>query len=560
MYQPFTRLTRGMGVLALLSAGALSVPGYGQAWTSTATKGLGSALVNAAPIGALPGSTQLHIAVALQLKNRSALANYVKSIQDPTNALFGDSLTVDQFAASYAPTASQVQQVSSYLSSFGLTNIQAEPNSLFVTADGTAAQIGSAFHTNITQFQQNGRIVYGNFTDAQVPASLNGIVLAVLGLTNAAVMTTPIHTQSAAVSTPAVHFYAPPNFWTVYDVGATPTGSKTTIAIFAEGDLTQVITDLRVAETENSLPQVPVEVIQVGLASTDTAGQDEWDLDTQMSTGMAGTVKHLLLYAATSMSDSDIALMFNKFVSQNTAKAGSASFGLCETFAYLDGSMLADDQVFLEAAAQGQTVFASTGDSGSACGAVGEANGVPLSGAAGMVEYPASSPYVIAVGGTTLVTDANYNYLAELGWDAGGGGVSAWEISPFWQTAVLPTTAAGKALPDVSLDADLVSGAITYIDCQPGTAASACENEVGGTSLSSPLWLGVWARLESAHKNKLGFAGPSLYRMYQMPPATYPGFHDIVGGCNGFFCAIPGFDYVTGLGTPDVTALNAVVQ
>jgi pseudomonalisin len=563
MYQPFTRLTWGMGVVALVCAGALPVPGFGQGWTSTATKGLGSRLTSATPIGALADSTPLYIAIALRLNNRSALESYVAAIQNPSSPLYGSSLTVDQFVAAYAPAGAQVQQLSAYLSGAGLTNVQVEPNNLFVTADGTAAQVAAAFHTSIGLFQQSGRTVFANLTDAQVPSSLAGTVAAVLGLTNAGVMATPIRTQSPSttVGVPAVHFYTPMNFWTAYDVGTTPTGSKTTIAIFAEGDLTQVLKDLRVAESMNQLPQVPVQVIQVGLPSTDTAGQDEWDLDTQMSTGMAGAVSKLLIYDTTSMSDSDIGLMFNKFVAQNIAKAGSASFGLCETFAYLDGSMLADDQVFLEAAAQGQTVFASTGDSGSACGVSGEANGVPLSGAAGMVEYPASSPYVIAVGGTTLLTDSNYNYLTELGWDAGGGGISAWEASPYWQTAVLPTTAAGKALPDVSIDGDLVSGALTYINCQPGQdPVSTCQDTVGGTSLSSPLWLGVWARMESAHHNKLGFAGPSLYRLYQAPPATYTGFHDIVGGCNGFFCAIPGYDYVTGIGTPDVTSLNAAVK
>ena len=115
-----------------------------------------------------------------------------------------------------------------------------------------------------------------------------------------------------------------------------------------------MLKDLRVAESVNHLPQVPAQVVQVGLASPDTAGLDEWDLDTQMSTGMAGNVAKLIIYDTTSLTDSDVALMFNKFTHQNIAKAGSASFGLCETFAFLDGSMLADDQVFLEAAAQGK--------------------------------------------------------------------------------------------------------------------------------------------------------------------------------------------------------------
>jgi pseudomonalisin len=111
------------------------------------------------------------------------------------------------------------------------------------------------------------------------------------------------------------------------------------------------------------------------------------------------------------------------------------------------------------------------------------------------------------------------------------------------------------------MDADLVSGGLVYIGCQKGQDPnSTCQFIVGGTSLSSPLWLGSWARLQSAHANKLGFAAPKLYHLYQAPPATYPGFHDIVGGCNGLFCAIPGFDYVTGLGTPDITTLNAAIE
>jgi len=417
-------------LLLSLCGFALSRPSAAQTWVSTATQGLGNLLVNATPMGLLPAATTLHVAVALQINNKQSLMQYVKAINDPGNALYGSSLTVSQFVAAYAPTAAQVQAVTTYLSGYGLSNIAVEPNNLFVTADGTVAQVSAAFHTSIGQFSQNGSTVYANLSDVQVPSSLASAIVAVLGLNNAGRMAPPVQTQ-AATATPAVHFYTPQNFWTAYDVGSTVSGSQTAIAIFAEGDLTQVLKDLRVAEQVNGLPQVPVQVIQVGLASPDTAGQGEWDLDTQMSTGMADNVSKLFIYDTTSLSDSDVALMFNKFAHQNIARAGSASFGLCETFAYLDGSMLADDQVFLEAAAQGQTVFSSTGDNGSACPVEGATNGVPLSGAAGMVEYPGSSPYVVAVGGTTLTTDSSYNYIAEVGWDAGGGGISQWESSPF---------------------------------------------------------------------------------------------------------------------------------
>ena len=544
--------------LLILSA----MPAEAQLWVSTATKAVGPQLIGAAPQGLLAPSTPLHIVVGLKLRNQSSLVQFVQAANDSASPFFGSTLTVDQFVASYAPTTAQVASVVNYLMANGFTNIQVEPNNLMVTADGTPVQVQSAFNTLLGSFQQNGQTVYANLSDAQVPSALGGTVAAVLGLTNAGKMSPPIHAQPAATpSVPTVHFYTPQNFWTAYDVGSTPTGGATTIAIFAEGDLTQVIKDLRVAETVNQLPQVPVQIVPVGLASPDTAGQDEWDLDTQMSTGMAGTVRKLLIYDTTSLTDSDVALMFNKFAHQNAAKAGSASFGLCEAFAFLDGSMLVDDEVFLEAAAQGQTVFSSTGDNGSACPVGAAANGVPLSGVPGTVLYPASSPYVVAVGGTTLFTNSDFTYNTEIGWVAGGGGTSAFEISPFWQSPVSPTSAVGKGVPDVAMDADLASGALTYIGCQPGQDPNNCQFIVGGTSLSSPLALGVWARFQSSHGNKLGFAAPAFYKNATPLPSVSsgPGFHDIVGGCNGLFCAIPGYDYVTGLGTFDVSQMNSVI-
>jgi pseudomonalisin len=130
------------------------------------------------------------------------------------------------------------------------------------------------------------------------------------------------------------------------------------------------------------------------------------------------------------MSESDLVLSFNRFAAQKRARAGSASFGECEVFAYLDGSMLADDNSFLEAAAQGQTVFASSGDTGSSCLLGAGENGVPGEGIP-MVEYPASSPYVLGAGGTTLLTNSNGSWNNEIAWYPGGGGLSQFEASPY---------------------------------------------------------------------------------------------------------------------------------
>ena len=112
--------------------------GSAQTWVPTGTQGVGNLLVNATPLGAAEPSMPLHIAVALQLNNKSALEQYVSSINNPASPLFESSLSVSQFVASYAPTSAQVQQVVSYVTGQGFSNVQAEANNLFVTADGTA--------------------------------------------------------------------------------------------------------------------------------------------------------------------------------------------------------------------------------------------------------------------------------------------------------------------------------------------------------------------------------------------------------------------------------------
>jgi subtilase family serine protease len=259
---------------------------------------------------------------------------------------------------------------------------------------------------------------------------------------------------------------------------------------------------------------------------------------------MAGTVKHLYIYDTTSLTDSDLALEISRWATQDVAKAASASLGECEVFPYLDGSMLADDNSFLEAAAQGQTFFASTGDTGSFCPAGAGENGVPAG--APMVNYPAASPYVVGAGGTTLLTNSDGSYNSEITWYAGGGGISQFEYCPSWQStaAVVSCQDSSKGIPDVAMDADPYSGANVYVD--------GAVEIVGGTSLSSPLSLGAWARMISA-KSKLGFAAPHLYALYNgtTTPGSYPtgGFHDIQTGANGLFSALPGWDFTTGLGS-----------
>ena len=465
---------------------------------------------------------------------------------------YGHFLTTQEFAADYAPSSAQVAKVVSYLETSGFTNVVVEPNNLIISANGTAQQASAAFNTPFEQFSQFGTTVFGNTAAAQVPSSLSGIVSAVLGLNSIGKMKPTTHLSSSVALPQYLVSYTPKQFQQIYSASTVQTAVKTSIAIMAEGNVTGVVSDLRIAESAFGLPQVPVQVVQVGLASTDVSGADEWDMDTQYSSGMAGNLQKLYLYATTSLSDSDLALEFSRWATDNKAQAASASLGECEFFPYLDGSMLVDDMIFLEAASQGQTFFASSGDTGSFCpaGAAG-VNGVPAG--APFVNYPASSPYVVGVGGTTLLTNTDGSYNSEVAWYAGSGGVSVFENTPYWQAAadtVLSTTGT-RGVPDISYDADPESGALVYVN---GVAEG-----VGGTSLSSPLALGTWARVITLN-TKIGFASPRLYGLYNGTGAVgaYPegGFHDITVGANGLYTAGPGYDLTTGLGTPIVNQLT----
>lgn len=544
---------RSGATLLLAAASLLTAASAQSVWVNTATQGISLAqLDRATDLGSAPSDQAITVRLGLPIQNKAALEAYVQATNDPSNTLYGQSLTPAQFAATYGATAAQISAVSNYLESAGFTNIAVEPNNLLISANGTVALANAAFHTTIEQYNQYGAIVYGNLTAAQVPASLAGDVTAVLGLNSIGQMRPTLVTR-AQVSVPQYAVsYNPQDFSKIYGAANVPTANNATIAIIAEGDLTQVLKDLRTAEKAFGLPQVPYTVVQVGIPSPDTSAVDEWDLDTQYSTGMAGTVKRLYIYDTTSLTDSDLALEITRWANQDYAKAASASLGECEFFPYLDGSMIVMDNAFLEGAAQGQTFFASTGDTGSFCPVGVGTNSVPAG--APFVNYPASSQYVVGAGGTTLLANSDDTYNEETAWYAGGGGISQFEYSPYWQTAAnVPSSAAGdKGIPDVAMDADPYSGANVYYN---GSVII-----VGGTSLSSPLALGSWARLISA-KPKLGFASPHLYALYNgtVTPGTYPegGFHDIIVGANGFYSALPGWDYTTGLGTFRVDQLYA---
>jgi pseudomonalisin len=550
-------------------------------WAATGTGAL--TLANAADLGRLDGAKTVNVVLALQIRNVDAVKSAIAG---------GQKMSRSAFVGQYAPSAAQVSAAVSYLQGQGFTNVTAAPNNMLVTASASAATVQKAFNTSLHGFSVNGKNYFANTQPAFVPAALGGNVVAVLGLTNFPGL--QVHPSARATSglrpgtfdangnpsptactqnvnqttgTPVCpRFYDPASFSIAYGVGSTPAATNTEIAIFTEGDVGTAIADFRSNESAFGLPTAAVNVIHVEPQSSDTSGNTEWTLDMTYSQAMGFNFKQIDLYNVASLSFSDLVVAMNRWAADDVAPVMNASVGGCEVFPYESGDMVAGDMVLVEAAAQGQTFFASTGDTGAYCGAAG----VPPNGGVGgapLVEWPAASPYAVAVGGTDLFTNVDGTYLGEQAWQSGGGGISQFEYSPYWESPTQPvgTTPVGftfRGLPDVAYDAALETGALLY---QGGT-----QYITGGTSLASPMSAGVYARMQSAHGNALGFAPLSYYGIYRGsaptqiagPPETelIGPFHDVLQGTNGLYTALPKFDFTTGMGTIDVARLRAALQ
>lgn len=536
-----TSLCLAMGAgLALASAAATST-GVNTTWHTTATHAqLSASTANLS--NAVAFNMPVHVQVALKLQHRDALDSFIAAAQNPASPTFGAKLQPTDLAARFLPTAAQAQAVADYMIRAGFTHVAISANRLLVSADGTAASARTAFGTRLVKVAtRSGRQAFANIDDVKVPAALANSVLSVDGLQTVShphTMIVPAASSwqvfkgrpgSGGGATLVGH--NPTTFPTIYNAGSTPNASTITVGIISDGDMSQPLRDLTSFTTANHLPAVNTQVVVVGTPGTDTSGTPEWDLDSQDIVGMSGGVGKLIFYAANSLSNSALTAAFNQAVSDNQARVINVSLGECETSAYNDGSMAADDQILAMGVAQGQTFSISTGDSGS--------NECTKKPTGTTPSYPASSPYVIAVSGTSVATDSSSNWLSETLWSGAGGSPSTVEPKPSWQTQGGGTT---RDVADVAFDADPNSGAIIIVN---GSNA-----QYGGTSLAAPLFAATWARMLAAHST-LGFAGPHLYTV------STSSYHDITSGSNGGETATVGWDYASGFGSGIVSALNA---
>lgn len=489
-------------------------------------------------VGPLDVAHSMHIAVSLKLRNKAQLDAFVANPHHP-------NLTPAQFDKLYAPTEAQAQQVADYLRRSGFSNVTIEPNRQLVTAQGRADTAAAAFHTSLVNVHtHDGRNAYGTSSAVQIPASLQGIVNEVLGLQTVHTfhVLTPVHAEASSGTASA---HAPTDFPAIYNAGSTATGSTINVGVVTEGSMTNVKSDFSSFLSQHpSLGSIPLNVVTVDGGSSDTSGDGEWDLDTQDIAGMSGGVKAFYLYDTSSMDTQPLVDAFNKAVTDDTVRIINVSIGGCETGMETNGAATGDN-IFEQADAQGQTFSISAGDSGA--DECGDGGIVP--------SWPADSQYVVAVGGTELYTSGT-TWINETVWNnnsenegATGGSPSTFEPQPSWQKGVGQNAGSSyRGLPDVAFDASPDSGANVIVD--------GASQQIGGTSLASPLFVGTWARV-LATKSSLGFAAPLIYADAASHYST--DFHDVTSGNNDGETAAVGWDYTTGFGSINIANFVANV-
>jgi subtilase family serine protease len=513
-------ISLALAAAAVMSARASDVlpASAGVAVASTTTLHPGDAFT-----GVLAHTQPMHIVVALKVRNSDELDALVAAHQ---------TLTPARYSSEHAPTQVQAQAVATYLSQTGFTNVVISPNHLLVSADGTAATAQAAFQTSFARVQtKDGRQAFANNSDAHMPATLQDSVLSVIGLQNAYMAHTfAQRAQAKTLAAPAaIAPHDPTDFSSIYGGTGIQTAAGVTVGIITEGDMTQSVADLNTFTAANNLPTVNTQVIYTGADSGDNSGNDEWSIDTQDIIGASGgQVGQLILYATPSLTDANLLADFNTAMTANVAKVINVSIGGCESDTRSDGTAAASDQIFELAVAQGQTFSIASGDKGSD----------ECSNGGTTPSWPADSPYVVAVGGTTLDASTT-TWSSETVWVDGGGSASLFEPKPTWQNALVPGTKRG--VPDIAMNADPNSGANVYVN--------GGIEQWGGTSLASPIFVGLWARMIAIKGTSIGFAAPLLYQL----PTT--SFHDITVGNNGGEVAKVGYDFASGRGSVILSAV-----
>jgi hypothetical protein len=640
-------VAKGLRFLGLLVVGLLVMSASNATGSPSivAIGGTPRVPANARALGAVSASTSVSGELVLKPRNNGALQRFISEVTDKSSSMFHQYLAPGAFAARFGPTSATIGAVRSQLQNDGLHVSSLSSDGLFMRFSGTASRVGNAFHTGLASYRlANGTMGRATTSAPALPSTVSGSVTAVLGLTDL------VHEQPGVIHRPtsatrtfpaakAASFPHPPGSPTacsdasqaaIANGGLTADqigdaygafglyktrdfGAGQHIAIyelepFARSDVKTFDTCFFGATAAASmLGRLHVVPVEGGQPAGSGSGEAILDVENISALAPGATID---VYEGPSPTanglDYDPVDPYVKIVDNDRDQIISTSWGLCEQAiqAGQPGLQQAENYVFEQAAAQGQSVFDAAGDNGSDDCNTDETS-TPVAGQNPVsVDDPTAQPYVIGVGGTTI-DDATQPPLEHVWNDgalfgAGGGGISMSWTMPAWQRQAkvpgiaLPgsadysnansveqsfgykpnfcqsyvpdttSTTPCRLVPDVSADADEFTGAVTVYQ-----AAFGGWGPSGGTSSSAPIWAAMLALVNSSAtckanattSNGVGFASPLLYAVGSNPSADAASFNDVTAGNNDIYGldnglvypATTAYDLTTGLGSPRLT-------
>lgn len=545
----------------------------------------------------------LSLHFALTQAQQSDLTQLLAAQQNRRSKQYRTFLTPEQYADRFGLNTADIAKVTTWLENNGFAHIQAARARTSISFTGTAGQVQSAFHTSIHSYSVNGETHIANSSDPELPRALQGIVQSVAGLHNFTAKaldstrlasTDILHPHYISGSTP----YLVPDDWeTIYNVkplysagltGAPITGETYSMVVVGRSNISHSDIDaFRSAAGLAALEPTTMIVPGTNDPGIQSLPGDEGisDLDLEWAGAIAPNANILFLIADNNPHNG-VNDAIKYAIDNNVAPILVTSYGECES------SLSATDfatqtALFGQAASQGMTLIAATGNSGAAaCDTTSPAqNGLS-------VYFPASSPNFTAVGGTELNpgSGAYFNssnnskggsatsYIPEVAWNDGnlaatGGGASTLVAKPSWQTGTGVPADSVRDVPDLAFTASLQNYGLLY--CHEGSCTNGFLNSssspaiTGGTAAGSASFAGVVALLIQKTGIRIG---PMNANLYSLAAISSNVFHDVTGGNNQVICqggstgcpastgtgsygysANAGYDLVTGWGSIDST-------
>ena len=504
-----------------------------------------TAAVSRVVLSAAEHAATMPFEVALRMRNFDEMQSRIAR---------GERMSDSEKAVRYFPLSADHERLVQWLQAQGLEITRTDDNHLAVFGRGPVDAVARAFGVTFARVAVEGDGEYTSAVTApSLPSDISPVVLGIHGLQPHIKRHALIAPRALRANLKQLTTYSPAQILSAYNAtNLGVTGAGQTIAIYAlafpqQSDITQFWTAAGItSQSAANIVQVPV---AGGPASSpDQNLVDEVALDVEWASALAPGAK-IRIYGANANdpaeNDEILQQVYADLQTQPSLHVLNICIGGNERDVPKDYLIL-EAQYMANLASAGVTVLSASGDSGA----------VPE----GVVQttYPTSDPDVTGVGGTTLVLNSDNSVASETAWvtsaaEGTGGGVSIVFSRPSWQTGygigVNTPLATMRLVPDVAGPADPGDGALVYVGGQQMT--------IGGTSWATPIWSAFCALINQKRGTPLGLLNPLIYPLLGTSSTPSTSFRDITQGINGTYSAGTGYDLLTGIGVPVLSALMA---